>query len=192
MSDENEQEFREKVRKIGQLVANLDEVKDSEGRIAARELVRLVMAMHGAAVEKMMEIIHARGAGAEIIDKLGRDRVVGSLLALHGLHPDDVETRVMRALEEAGTNLRKQEVEVQVLEATESGVRIRITMGDHACGSTEAAVRTAIEEAVYEAAPEVTSLVIENPQAKPAAGFVTLEQLMRAQRPVPAVTEVGD
>lgn len=192
MSDENEQEFREKVRKIGQLVANLDEVEDSEGRIAARELVRLVMAMHGAAVEKMMEIIHARGAGAEIIDKLGRDRVVGSLLALHGLHPDDVETRVMRALEEAGTNLRKQEVEVQVLEATESGVRIRITMGDHACGSTEAAVRTAIEEAVYEAAPEVTSLVIENPQAKPAAGFVTLEQLMRAQRPVPAVTEVGD
>ncbi len=43
----------------------------------------------------MMEIVFESGAGGEaIIRRFANDSLVSSLLVLHGLHPDDMETRV--------------------------------------------------------------------------------------------------
>ena len=190
----DEKEFRERVQTIGRLVAGLDEIVDNKARTSARELMQLVMELHSAAVERMLEIIFDQGpAGAEIIEMLGRDRVVSSLLALHGLHPDDPETRVARALQEVASKLRKQEVEVQLLGFQEGRVRVSAKTNAHACGSTAATVRTAIEEAVYEAAPEITALAIEGLEPKNGNGFVGLDQLMgvAAAGPV-AQTKAGD
>lgn len=188
-----EKEFRERIQQIGQLITALDEVSDQKARTAARDLVQRVMELHGAGLEKMMEIIFAQGAaGAEIIDQLARDRVASSLLVLHGLHPDDVETRVRQAVEEVAARLRKQGVEVKLLAVEQSGVRVRARTGAHACGSTAASVRTAIEEAVYEAAPEITSLEIEGLEGKVASGFVALEQLMGAPATPLVESKAGD
>src|SRR4051794_22641789 len=137
------------------------------------------MELHGAAVEKMMGIIFEQGQpGAEMIDKLGRDRVVSSLLALHGLHPDDLETRVRHAVDGVAAKLRKQDVEVRLLGAEQGNVRVHAKTSDHACGSTAATVRATIEEVVYEAAPEIASLVIEGLEPNAANGFVNVEQLL--------------
>lgn len=190
----DEKEFRERVQTIGRLLAALDEIEDNKARTSARELVQLVMELHGAAVERMMEVVFAQGsAGAEIIESLGRDRVVSSLLALHGLHPDDVETRVARAVQAAAAKLRKQDVEVQLLGIEQGGVRVSARAGAHACGSTAATVQAAIEEAVYEAAPEISSLAIEGLAPKPTSGFVGLDQLLGAEAAAPlAQTKAGD
>jgi Fe-S cluster biogenesis protein NfuA len=190
----DEKEFRERIQTIGRLVAGLDDIQDNQARTSARELVQLVMELHGAAVERMMEIIFDQGgSGAEIIEKLGHDRVAGSLLTLHGLHPDDLETRVARAVQETAARLRKQDVEVQLLDVDQGNVRVSARTSAHACGSTAATVRSAIEEAVYEAAPEVTSLVIEGLEGKAASGFVALDQLLGVSAAAPlAQTKAGD
>jgi len=190
----DEKEFRERVQDIGRLVAGLDEISDNKARTSARELVQSVMELHGAGVEKMMEIIFAQGAtGPEIIEKLGHDRVVGSLLVLHGLHPDPLETRVERAVEQVTAKLRKQEVEVHLISMEAGVVRIHAKTSDHACGSTAATARGEIEEAVYEAAPEIGSLVIEGLEPKSANGFVGLDQLVGIRLATPLVeSEAGD
>ncbi len=175
----DEKEFRERLQDIGQLISGLEEITGSKTQSSARELAQLIMELHCAGLEKMMEIIFAQGAaGVEIIDQLGRDRTVSSLLVLHGLHPDDVATRVSRAVELITAKLRKQEVEVQMLSADEQTVRVSAQTNAHACGSTAAAVRAEIEDAIYEAAPEVESLVIEGLEPKSASGFVNIDELI--------------
>jgi len=191
---DEEKQFRERVQEIGRLLASLDEIADNKARNSARELVQLVMDLHGAGVEKMMEIIFAQDdAGKAIIEKLGRDGIVSSLLVLHGLHPDPMETRVERAVENAAVHLRKQEVEVQLLSVEGGVVCIQARLSTHACGSTAATVRGTIEEAVYEAAPEIASLVIEGLEPKSASGFVGLDQLMGVAAPAPLMeSKAGD
>lgn len=187
-------EFRERAQEIGRLVGGLDEIADAKARTAARELVQLVMELHGAGLEKMMEVIFEQGTvGGEIIEKLGRDRMVSCLLSLHGLHPDDLETRVARALDELGTRLRKQEVDVRLLAVEQGRVSVSAKTSARACGSTAATVRASIEEAVYEAAPETGELTIEGLEPKSAGGFVGLDQLLGTSMAGPLVkSKAGD
>lgn len=189
----DEKEFRERLQGIGQLISGLEEITDSKAQSSARELTQLIMELHCAGLEKMMEIIFAQGAaGVEIIDQLGRDRVVSSLLVLHGLHPDDLATRVSRAVELIAAKLRKQEVEVQLLSVNEQTVRVSAQTNAHACGSTAATVRAEIEDAIYEAAPEVGSLVVEGLEPKSASGFVNIDQLVGTASANQLQSKAGD
>jgi hypothetical protein len=74
--------------------------------------------------------------------------------------------------------LRKQGCEVETLELREGVVRLRVQTGEHTCGSTAKTVQTTLEDAVYEAAPDLVSLSIEGLEGKPASGFVALDTLM--------------
>jgi Fe-S cluster biogenesis protein NfuA len=82
--------------------------------------------------------------------------------------------------------LRKQNVEVELLEASEATVRVRVTPAAHSCGSTTSTLRTSVEDAVYEAAPEVGSLVIEGLEEKSASGFVSLDTLVSSAVSIPS------
>jgi hypothetical protein len=175
----NEKDFRERVQQMAELAADLERISDDKIRASAKELVHLLMELHGAGLERIMETVFAAGEpGVAMIDKLSLEPLVSSLLVLHGLHPDDFETRVTSAVERVRLRLRKQDVEVELLQVSEAAVRVRVAPSAHACGSTTSALRTSVEEAIYEAAPEVGSLVIEGLEEKSASGFVSLDALV--------------
>jgi Fe-S cluster biogenesis protein NfuA len=183
----NEKDFRERIQQMAELAADLEKISDDKIRASAKELVHLLMELHGAGLERIMEMVFADGElGAPMIDKLSREPLVSSLLVLHGLHPDDFETRVTNAVETLRPRLRKQNVEVELLEASEATVRVRVTPAAHSCGSTTSTLRTSVEEAVYEAAPEVGSLVIEGLEEKSASGFVSLDALVSSAVSIPS------
>jgi Fe-S cluster biogenesis protein NfuA len=183
----NEKDFRERIQQMAELAADLEKISDDKIRASAKELVHLLMELHGAGLERIMETVFAEGElGAPMIDKLSREPLVSSLLVLHGLHPDDFETRVTNAVETLRPRLRKQNVEVELLEASEATVRVRVTPAAHSCGSTTSTLRTSVEEAVYEAAPEVGSLVIEGLEEKSASGFVSLDTLVSSAVSIPS------
>jgi Fe-S cluster biogenesis protein NfuA len=175
----NEKDFRERIQQMGTLAAELENIADAKIRASAKELVHLLMELHGAGLEKIMETIFAAGGpGSAMIDALSRDPLVSSLLVLHGLHPDDFETRVTNAVEALRPRLRKQEVGIELLAISESAVRLRVSASAHACGSTTSTLRASVEEAICEAAPEVGSVVIEGLEEKSASGFIALDQLV--------------
>ena len=63
------------------------------------ELVSLVVELHGAGLERLLEIADESGALTDgVLDRIADDEQVSALLLLHGLHPDDVHTRIERAL----------------------------------------------------------------------------------------------
>jgi hypothetical protein len=175
----NATEFQQRVQQLGKLIAELEHMPDSPLKVATGELVHLLMEVHSAGIEQMMEIVFDSSAvGQQTIDKLGNDPIVRSLLLLYSLHPEDLETRVQRSLDALRPRLRKLNYGIELLQIEEGGaVRVHVESSGHACGSTTENVRSMVEEGVYEFAPDVTSLVISGLEGQPSSGFVSLESL---------------
>jgi hypothetical protein len=156
----------ESLQRIEQLIQQIDEAADPNIRAVTRELVQTLMEFHGAGIERMLELIAASGeSGASVINSIGRDDLAGALLLLYSLHPDDLETRVRRAV----NKMRNIELESVI----DGVVRLRIT------GNGAHADKTAIETAIYSAAPEAAAVVVGGLRE---AGFVPIEKLMSAAR----------
>src|SRR5258708_6516551 len=100
-------EFQRRPPSIEQLLGDLEAAADPNLRTTVQELMQLVMELHGAGLERILELIVASSdAGASLIQKLGRDELVSSLLVLHGLHPLDMEARITQALDKIRSRLR--------------------------------------------------------------------------------------
>ncbi len=176
----NREAFQEKIRRLGELVGALDAAPGGKGNVAARELVQLLMEVHGAGLERIMEIIDESGApGDEIIRKAGHDPIVRHLLLLYSLHPEPIETRVMKALDLAEPRLRKLQSEVELLDMRDGAVQLRVRTSGHACGSTGKSAQAIVEECIYDLAPDVASLEILGNPEETSAGFVSLESLLK-------------
>jgi hypothetical protein len=177
----DQKDFQQRMQKIGGLVRDLETIADPASRAAAKELVQLLMDLHGAGLERILEIVFESGdSGAHAIDQLGRDPVVSSLLVLYGIHPEDLQTRVERKLHEIVSKLHKMGAEARLVSLNEGEVRVHAAVNSHSCGSTARSVRTTIEEEIYDAAPDLTSLVIEGLEEPAPSGFVGVEKLLGA------------
>jgi Fe-S cluster biogenesis protein NfuA len=175
-----EKQLQHRIEKIGGLVQQIESIADPSLRASTRELVQLLMEVHGAVLDRALEITAAAGEpGLKIIDALGRDPVVSSVLIIHGLHPDSLETRAQRAIEELQPKFQREGNAIELLQVNAGGeVQVRVTPSKGACASTGNALRTQVEEALYAAAPDMTSLSLEGLDGKAATGFVSLENLM--------------
>lgn len=172
-------ELQHRLQRIGGLVQEIESIADPSVRASTRELVQLLMEFHGAGLDRALEITAKTGdPGLRLIDELGRDPLVGSLLVLYGLHPDDLETRVARAVEQVRPKVQRNGGEVELLGIDDGVIRLRLGLTGHTCASTGATLQSTVEEAIYEAAPDIGSIVVEGLEGKPANGFVSLDKLL--------------
>jgi Fe-S cluster biogenesis protein NfuA len=180
----DDKDFQKRIQRIGSLVGELDSVVDPAARAAAKQLLQLLMELHGTGLERILDIAFRAGEpGERIIDECAHDPLVSSLLVLYGLHPDDLETRVTRAIECIRPSMRKQGAELELLGIESAVVRLRIDTSGHSCGSTTQALKSMAEDAVYEAAPDVNDVIVEGLE-RAASGFVSLDKLVGNQLPV--------
>lgn len=172
--------LQKQIRRIGEIVEQLELTADPNSRAMARELLESLMALHGAAFERILEIASEAGeAGETVIRKVGRDELVSSLLLLYGLHPEDLNTRVARALEKARTYLTSHSASAELVSVGEDGtVTLRLEVRSTGCGTSAASVKAYLEAAMQDAAPDATSIVVEGAGALlTQSGFVPLSQL---------------
>jgi hypothetical protein len=175
----NEKEFQEKIRQLGILVGELDQMPDGGPKVAARELIQLLMEVHGSGLERMMEIAFEAGeAGEQLIGQFGKDPLVRNLLLLYSLHPDDLESRVVKALDSVRPRLHKLDGEADLVSVRDGALQVRLRISGHVHGSTTKKLKAIVEEAVYETAPDLTSLEILEPEES-SSGFVPLDSLLR-------------
>ncbi len=175
----DEKDFQKRVQKIGELVQNLETIADPALRTSVKELMQSLMDLHGAGLERILEIVFQAGEpGARIIDDLGQDPLVSSLLILYGLHPEELPARVELKLHQIQSKLHKMGAEASLISAADGTVRVRASVDSHACGSTARTAQAIIEEAIYEAAPDLKSLVIEGFDEPAPSGFVAVEKLI--------------
>jgi Fe-S cluster biogenesis protein NfuA len=172
----DDQDFQRRIARVEALTRSLEGISDPALRASVKELTQSVMDLHGTAIQRMLEVVHASGPqGAAIVDSLGKDPLIGSLLILYGLHPLDMQSRVSQAIERLQPTFRKHRVDVELMDVEEGVVRLRITASPSAAAR---ALKSSIEEQIYATAPDVTR--IEGLNALGASDFVEIESLAAA------------
>jgi Fe-S cluster biogenesis protein NfuA/nitrite reductase/ring-hydroxylating ferredoxin subunit len=154
------------LRATGERIEVLLEAASAGGRVArerAEELVRLVVDLYGAGLERLLDIAYDTGRlDDELLDRLAADDLVASLLAVHGLHPHSVETRVARALDGVRPYLGSHGGDVEFLGLSAGGaVRLRMLGSCDGCPSSSVTLTLAVETAIQAAAPEVNGIEVE-------------------------------
>jgi Fe-S cluster biogenesis protein NfuA/nitrite reductase/ring-hydroxylating ferredoxin subunit len=163
------------LRATGERIEVLLEAASTGGRVArerAEELVRLVVDLYGAGLERLLEIVYDSGRlDDEVLGRLAADDLVASLLAVHGLHPYDVETRVAQALDGVRPYLGSHGGDVQLVGVTDEGVvRLRMLGSCDGCPSSSVTLTLAVETAIRSAAPEVSAIEVEEALPGGSAG----------------------
>lgn len=155
----SEKNLRATGDRIEALLEELQASGDSRIAQQGRELVRLLMELYGSGLGRILEIVAEEAADAgPVFDRFAADSLVASLLVLHGLHPEDTETRVRQALDRVRPGLASQGGDVTLLGVSDGVARLRLEGTCQGCGSSTVTMKAAVEKAIEEAAPEVLRL----------------------------------
>jgi len=170
-------EFERRIAAIDELVQRLETATDPAARAASQELVSTLMELHRAALDRILTTIRRQGEpGRAIMDQLAREELIASVLLLYDLHPENLETRVRNALDKTRPYLKSHGGNVELVGIDESGtVRLRMQGSCHGCPSSAVTLKLAIEQAIHEAAPDVTDILVDGRDGpRPELGAVTL------------------
>jgi Fe-S cluster biogenesis protein NfuA len=158
----NDAAVAERVARVEGLLA---EIEDDPPALAA---VEALVELYGGGLRRI-----AARVGA---DTLAGDELVAQLLLVHDLHPDDVEARVARALDEVRPYLGSHGGDVELL-GVEGGVaHVRLRGTCDGCPSSAATLTYAIEEAIARAAPELDGVEAEG-ASEPAPQLLQIGSL---------------
>ncbi|HVL84941.1 MAG TPA: NifU family protein [Pseudonocardia sp.] len=148
--------------RIDALLDDIDARAGQPARAAAEELVRQLMLFYGAGLAQIVETIRA-GAGPDLVHRIAANPLVGSLLAVHDLHPVELNTRLRHALDTARRRLGSHGAGVEFTGVDGEGmVRVTIPGG---CGTDT--IRDVVAAAVADAAPETAGVVFDTAAAGP-------------------------
>jgi len=163
-----ERQLRERMHRIDALLQEVEGFKDPKVQAKTREIVQGLMDLHGTVLERMLDHVAAsQQAGTELIDSLAQDDLIASLLLLYGLHPLDLQTRVREALDKVRPYLHSHGGNVELLSVEDGVVRLRLQGSCHGCPSSAATLKSTIEEAITEKAPDAAAIEVEGETAEP-------------------------
>ena len=158
-----ERALQHRLSRIEELVGELQQLPDPATRARIEEVVSAVLDLHGAALARLLALIaEVGGPGAAALEeRMAEDELVAGALLLHGLHPVDLRTRVERALESVRPYMRSHGGGVELLDVACDVVRLRLEGTCKGCPSSAMTLKLAVEKAIYEAAPDVAAIEVE-------------------------------
>lgn len=154
--------FQERLQRLDALLLDVERSADPAVQDGTREILQAVLELHGAGLERILAHLEDAGpAGAAILDACGRDDVAGGLLLLHGLHPLDLEARVLLALDQVRPRLKSHGGDVELISVNDAVVRLRLLGSCHGCASSTVTMKQTIEEAILGKAPDAVAIQVE-------------------------------
>jgi Fe-S cluster biogenesis protein NfuA/nitrite reductase/ring-hydroxylating ferredoxin subunit len=198
-----ERELQKRLARVDALVGELQQLPDLASRAMVEELLSTVLDLHGEALSRMLAALGPRGEpeADRLLGRMAEDDLIRGVLLLHGLHPMDLRTRVEGALESVRPYMRSHGGGVELLGIAGDTVRIRLEGHCQGCPSSTVTLKLAVEKAIYEAAPDIAGIEVDDPvSAAPAgppdiSGLVALPMIAAAaprQAPAPQSAPSGE
>ena len=155
--------------RIEELFDRLQGSADPRTLATAEELLRSVSLLYGSGITRIVELAVDREPA--LMDAFVADELVASLMLAVGIHPESLASRVEAALERVRPFLGAHGGNVELLgvDDVEGAVRLRLLGSCDGCPSSAVTLRTAVETAILESAPEVVAIVVDQPDPEPAA-----------------------
>lgn len=143
------------IARVEELLAEAEQLADPRSRELARALAAALVDVVGAVLARVTEL-----GGSDLVTKLAHDELVGALLVLCDMHPDDASARIERGLGAAHAELAATGVAIAAVDVIERGVRVRTTT---VVGSRidAARARSLVEAIAMARAPDIDVLVVE-------------------------------
>ena len=159
---------------LGALNDQLDQLEAMPGPVSELGLtvVAGVAEIYGQALIRTLEL-----ADRAAVERMLDDELIAHLLALHGIHPESVEKRLTRVIDELRAAVSDQGGTVELDRLDETVAVVRVALGARASRSAD--VEHAVRRAVMTAVPELANVTIVPGENASATAFVPLEALMR-------------
>jgi len=159
---------------LGALNDQLDQLEAMPGPVSELGLtvVAGVAEIYGQALIRTLEL-----ADPAAVERMLDDELLAHLLALHGIHPESVEKRLTRVIDELRAAVSDQGGTVELDRLDETVAVVRVALGARASRSAD--VEHTVRRAVMTAVPELADVTIVPAGSASATAFVPLEALMR-------------
>lgn len=201
-----EQDAEELLGQLGALVEELEQYPDTEVREKSLDIVQIILNLHGEGLRRMLATFESLPLKSEIYARLLGDEVIRALLTIHDLLPEELETRVAKAVEELRPFLISQGCDVKLLSVEDGRALLRLMRSGKGAPPV-AALKLEIEKVFDVAAPDLLGIDIEGvaeqveATAKAAAllgamiapprGETPPAKLVQIKRPRPDTTNVS-
>jgi Fe-S cluster biogenesis protein NfuA len=152
-------DVRELPARIEALLDALNDSSDPAIAERADELVAAVVTLYGQGLARIIALVGQAAEGDRLVRELAADGLVGNLMLLHELHPDDTATRIQAALDRVRPFLGTHAGGIEFVGIDDDGVaHLRLQGSCDSCPSSSVTVQSSVERAVLEAAPEVVRI----------------------------------
>ncbi|MGW9193852.1 NifU family protein [Micromonospora chersina] len=151
--------------RLARLDALLGQLEQTPGRTAelALEAVEVLTEVYGEALARVTDLA---ADSADALDRLTDDELLRHLLLLHRIHPDPLDRRVARAVDDLRPQLRRHGAEIAFLGVEDEVARISLSAS--ACGAGAATLPDLVREQVLTFAPELSAVDVAAPAPAPA------------------------
>lgn len=173
---EHKREFTRRSDRIEELVSRIESTGDPAIRAVAQELLQAVIELHGIALDRILDAVADLPEGERALTQIASDDLVANVLSLHGINPVAIEARVAAALEKTRPYLKSHGGDVELGSIENDGtvhVRLQGTCGS--CSSSSETLKSTVEAAIYDAAPEVITVIAEAMPRTPQSQLVVLQ-----------------
>lgn len=155
------QQYQQQAARIEILVQEIAAFSDPHARATAEELVQILLDMYGEGLARMLEITaETQASGLTLIDTFAEDDLLNPLFLLHGLHPLDIEERILQALDQVRPSLQSHGGNVEFVRVEDGVAHLRLVGNYNGCSAST--LKSTIEEAIYKTAPDLNGLQVED------------------------------
>jgi Fe-S cluster biogenesis protein NfuA len=172
---EAKREFTRRSDRIEELVHRIENTADPAMRAVAQELLQAVIELHGVAFERILDAVTELPSGEVALRQIAADGLVSSVLSLHGVHPVAIEARVAAAIEKAKPYLKSHGGDVELAGVDGDTVYVRLQGTCGSCSSSTETMKGHVEQAIFDAAPEVITVVAESTHPATSSELVILQ-----------------
>ncbi len=155
-----DRDANELLGQLSTLVAELEEYPDAELREKALDLIQLVLKLHGEALRRTLATFESLPVKSEIYSRLLQDEIIRAILTIHDLLPEELHSRVAKAIEQLRPFLISQGCDVKLLGVDDGRARLRLIRNSQGAPPV-AALKLEIEKVLDVAAPDLVALEIE-------------------------------
>lgn len=152
----------------------LGQLEQMPGRTAelALEAVETLTEVYGEALARITDLA---GGSPGVRDGMIADELLRHLLLLHGVHPDPVDRRVARAIDDVRPQLSARGTTIELVGVRDGVARISVSSGSCGCRGTE--LHDLVRELVLTVAPELS--IVDVVASAPAPALIPVTALRR-------------
>lgn len=158
-ADEEQKGLGTTLRRLDALVDAIGTMPDQADRETAREMLELILDLHGLALARILSHTGKASEGRALIETLAEDAPIRAVMLLHGLHPDDPETRLRKVIAAMRPHWGVRGARVEIVKLTSHSAHIHIHQS--AKGSGMVSLLREIEDVLVDAAPDLDEILFD-------------------------------